>query len=47
VAPADDIDPAYGAGLREAVRAGVEALAYRAELRPRSASAGPRLPVVL
>ena len=30
VAPADAIDPAYGAQLREASRAGVELLAYRA-----------------
>ena len=28
--PADDIDPAYGKALREAARAGVELLAYRA-----------------
>ncbi|QSP95958.1 DNA/RNA nuclease SfsA [Marinobacter salinisoli] len=32
VQPADHIDPAYGALLREAVAAGVEVLAYRAEL---------------
>jgi sugar fermentation stimulation protein A len=28
VEPADDIDPVYGAALREAVAAGVEVLAY-------------------
>ncbi|MDO3721803.1 DNA/RNA nuclease SfsA [Marinobacter sp. chi1] len=32
VQPADHIDPAYGALLREAIEAGVEVLAYRAEL---------------
>ena len=31
-APADDIDPAYGRALREAVAAGVEALCYRADV---------------
>ncbi len=31
-APADDIDPEYGATLRQAVAAGVEALAYEAEV---------------
>jgi len=33
-APADDIDPAYGAALREAARAGVEVLAYSARVAP-------------
>lgn len=32
--PADDIDPDYGALLRHAVAAGVEALAYRAHVEP-------------
>ncbi|MGS2723039.1 DNA/RNA nuclease SfsA [Porticoccus sp. GXU_MW_L64] len=32
VMPADDIDPEYGKTLRQAVAAGVEVLAYRAEL---------------
>lgn len=32
VSPADHIDPTYGETLREAVKAGVEVLAYRAEL---------------
>jgi len=30
--PADDIDPAYGAALREAAAAGVEAICYRADV---------------
>lgn len=32
VAPADDIDPLYGDTLREAIEAGVEVLAYGAEI---------------
>ncbi len=32
LAPADAIDPAYGAALRQAVDVGVEALAYRADV---------------
>ena len=31
---ADDIDPAYGKELRRAVDAGVEVLAYRADVSP-------------
>ena len=38
VEPADDIDPAYGRALREAVAAGVEVLAYRADIRPEEAA---------
>jgi len=34
VEPADVIDPAYGQTLREAAAAGVEILAYRADIRP-------------
>jgi len=34
VEPADAIDPAYGKALREAAIAGVEILAYRADIRP-------------
>jgi len=34
VAPADDIDPAYGAALREAVTAGVEVQAWSARVEP-------------
>jgi len=46
-APADAIDPAYGAALREAARAGVEVLAYRARVRPASLELARRLPVEL
>ncbi|WP_341936269.1 DNA/RNA nuclease SfsA [Marinimicrobium sp. C2-29] len=38
VAPADAIDPVYGATLRRAAEAGVELLAYRAEIEPERAS---------
>ncbi len=38
VEPSDAIDPAYGKALREAAAAGVEILAYRAEIRPEEAS---------
>jgi sugar fermentation stimulation protein A len=34
VRPADDIDPAYGRALREALTAGVEILAYGADVTP-------------
>jgi sugar fermentation stimulation protein A len=34
VEPADLIDPAYGATLREAVAAGVEVLAYGCDISP-------------
>lgn len=34
VAPADDIDPEYGAALRAAAAAGVDVLAYGAEVTP-------------
>ena len=47
VAPADDIDPAYGAGLRRAVRSGVEALAYRARVTRKEIALRRRLPVLL
>lgn len=40
VRPADHIDPAYGQLLREAAAAGVEVLAYRAELGDASGPAG-------
>lgn len=33
--PADEIDPAYGRSLRRAVKAGVEALAYVAQVTPK------------
>jgi sugar fermentation stimulation protein A len=32
--PADEIDPAYGEALRDALRSGVEALAWSARVRP-------------
>ncbi len=46
VRPADDIDPLYGQTLREALAAGVEALAYRAEVTPSSIWLRERIPVV-
>lgn len=45
--PADAIDPAYGAALREAAAAGVEILAYRAEVNPEEIRLRTPLPVVL
>lgn len=45
--PADDVDPEYGRALRAAAAAGVELLAYRAELLPSSARVGDRVPVRL
>lgn len=47
VEPADDIDPAYGAALRRAARAGVEVLAWRARLSPRAMRLETSLPVRL
>lgn len=47
VAPADSIDPQYGRLLREAVKNGVEALAYRAEVTPEVIRLTERLPVLL
>ena len=46
VAPADAIDPEYGRLLREAVVAGVEALAYRALVTPVEIRLVERLPVI-
>lgn len=45
--PADEIDPAYGAALRRAVDAGVEALAYRMSLSPDGIRLLERAPVDL
>ncbi len=45
--PADAIDPAYGAALREVVAQGVEALAYQAVPSPRGVALGSRVPVEL
>jgi sugar fermentation stimulation protein A len=47
VAPADRIDPEYGRLLREAVANGVEALAYRALVRPEEIRLTGRLPIIL
>ena len=47
MAPADRIDPRYGALLRESVAAGVDALAYRAEVSPAGVTLVRRLPVIL
>jgi sugar fermentation stimulation protein A len=46
VRPADDIDPDYGRTLREALGAGVEVIAYRAEMRPEAVVLAERIPVV-
>ena len=46
-APADSIDPVYGRLLRQAVGAGVEAIAYQADVTPRAISLGRPLPVIL
>jgi sugar fermentation stimulation protein A len=45
--PADEFDPAYGAALRAAVDAGVEAIAYRADIRVDGLGMGSRLPLTL
>jgi sugar fermentation stimulation protein A len=47
VAPADDIDPAYGAALRRAVSAGVEAHAFSVEVTPTALRLSRVLPVLL
>jgi len=47
VSPADAIDPAYGAQLREASRAGVELLAYRAVVTQAEVRLERRLAVLL
>lgn len=44
VRPADEIDPLYGVTLRRAVAAGVEALAYRAVIRPYGIRLGGAVP---
>lgn len=45
--PADRVDPAYGAGLRDASRAGVEIVARRAMFRGAHATLGAPVPVRL
>lgn len=47
VAPADDIDPAYGEALRRAVGAGVEVLALSARVTSRAICVERELPVLL
>ena len=47
VAPADTIDPEYGRLLRQAIANGVEALAYRAEVKPEEIRLTDRLEIVL
>ncbi len=47
VRPADNIDPEYGRLLREAKRAGVEILAYGAEINEQCITLERELPVVL
>jgi sugar fermentation stimulation protein A len=44
VRPADEIDPAYGLTLRRALAQGVEALAYRAVIRPGAIRLGAAVP---
>ncbi len=45
--PADEIDPEYGRWLRRAVRAGVEALPYRAKVTPEEIVLEKRLEIKL
>jgi sugar fermentation stimulation protein A len=45
--PADAIDPEYGEALRRAAAAGVEVLAYRADVRPESIELAERVDVIL
>jgi len=47
MAPADDIDPAYGEALRAAAAGGVELLAYTSRVRPDRIDVHRRIPVVL
>lgn len=46
VRPADAIDPRYGQTLREAIAAGVTALAYRAVVEPRQLRLREQIPVI-
>jgi sugar fermentation stimulation protein A len=43
--PADEIDPEYGRWLRRAVKGGVEALVYHAQVTPRAIILAHRLPI--
>lgn len=47
VRPAEEIDPAYAAALREAVMAGVEVLAYGVDISPEGIRLARRLEVAL
>lgn len=47
VAPADDLDPAYGMALRDAASAGVEVLAVRCDVTTTGINATAPIPVVL
>ncbi|AMO58633.1 DNA/RNA nuclease SfsA [Endozoicomonas montiporae] len=47
VSPADEIDPKYGAALREAIKAGVEVVAWGAELSPEGIELKRELPVLV
>jgi len=47
VRPADEIDPDYGAALREVAREGVEVLAYRAAIDLVAMTLAERVPVIL
>ncbi len=46
VRPADEIDPLYGQTLRQALAAGVEALAYRAKVSPGEVVLETAVPVI-
>jgi len=45
--PADHIDPKYGTALRQAVKNGVEVLAYRAEVTPQEIFIGEKITIRL
>jgi sugar fermentation stimulation protein A len=47
VSPADAIDPEYGRLLRLAMKSGVEALAYRAQVTPQQILLTERIPIVI
>ena len=47
LAPADDLDPAYGEGLRAAADAGVEILAYRCSVAPEGIHVRESIPIEL
>ena len=47
VAPADEIDPEYGRTLREAIRAGVEVMAWGAEISTVQIELTKALPVLV